>query len=319
MIVALGLLLAAAIALPHLLRLEQAAPGAAAATWFAGLALRALTVILIVLYGVLFAPSTDAFVLLTHWCWEAVIPFAATHLGLNGHSIGDAAVLAPALVLAVSAISVGAGVIRAVRAARRLVRGHRLADGPLESVIVGGPEVMVAAAGLARPQVVISAGALLRLDDAELAAGVAHERGHIARGHRFVLLVGEFCRAVGRFIPGSTRAMRELSFHLERDADQWAVTHRHHPLDLASAICKAAGGDASPAVAPLAGGPNLTDRLTQLVDDPRPRHRRLSRIAAHLVAALLLALTLALAVMVPVAAAAGVTLDRHPDIKHCPH
>jgi hypothetical protein len=46
---------------------------------------------------------------------------------------------------------------------------------------------------------------------------------------------------VARAIPGIRTGERELRFHIQRDADQYAVRTLHDPLSLASAICKAAG------------------------------------------------------------------------------
>ena len=134
-----------------------------------------------------------------------------------------------------------ARVVQATLAVRRLVRSP-LGEGPEGSVIVGGEDVMLAAAGLTRPTLVVSAGALARLDDAELAAAMAHERAHIRRFHRYVLLFAEVCRVLGRPLPGTARAVRQLRFHIERDADRCAVRERTDRLALASAICKAATG-----------------------------------------------------------------------------
>ena len=77
--------------------------------------------------------------------------------------------------------------------------------------------------GCGRPRIVISAGALVALDDAELLASLDHERGHIALRHRYLLVAGELARAVARFLPGTRAAARELVFSLERDADRYAL------------------------------------------------------------------------------------------------
>lgn len=129
---------------------------------------------------------------------------------------------------------------------------------------------MLAVAGLTRPRVVVSAGALTALDDDELAAGLAHERGHIARRHRFVLAGAHVCQAVAAGIPGTRSVVRELAFHLERDADRWALTRRHDRLVLAAAICKAAvaSGPATSRLTSLGGGRHRThERVAELLDD----------------------------------------------------
>ena len=319
MTIALALVLAAAIALPHALRLDRAPPLTAALVWLATLGLRALAGIFSVLFVVLFLPTTELFSLVTHWCWHAVVPFIATHLGLNGHRVGDIATLAPAFVLTLSLLSVIWAVWRAARAVGRLVTRRAVGIGPSDSVIVGGRGVLVASAGLTRPRVVVSTDALTTFDDEELAAGLAHEQGHIERRHRYLLLAGELCRALGRFVPGTRRASAELVFHLERDADEYAIARQHDPLALASAICKAAA-NASPAAAPLMalGGNNgLTKRLRLLSGEGQDVARSSHGIRG--VATGLAVLVVALAAAVPAVAAAGVDqLDAAPIERHCP-
>jgi beta-lactamase regulating signal transducer with metallopeptidase domain len=147
---------------------------------------------------------------------------------------------------------------------QRLVRaGVPGADG---SIVVADGELLVAAAGLLRPRVVVSAGALLALDDEELAASLDHERGHIARRHRYVVAAGELARSVGRFLPGTRAAAAELLFHLERDADRYALARRHHPAVLASAICKAAQHRPPHGLTLALGGGVVARRARQLLD-----------------------------------------------------
>ena len=319
MTLALAMLLAAAIALPSALRLDDAPPMTAALIWLANLALRALAGIFVVIFVVLFVPAMEFFSLVTHWCWHAVLPFVATHLGLSGHQVGDAATLAPAFALAVSVVSVVWALWGAARAVASLVAGRAVGTGPSGSVIIGGREVFVASAGLARPRVVVSAGALATLDDEELAAGLAHEQGHIARRHRYLVLCGELCRALGRFVPGTSRAAAKLRFHLERDADQYAVAREHDPLALASAICKAAtDGPLSPALMALGGSCGTTARLRLLSEGGQAAAG--GRRALRSVAVLLAILVTVIAAAMPAVAAAGVDrLASTPVERHCPH
>jgi len=72
--------------------------------------------------------------------------------------------------------------------------------------------VLVAAAGLRKPRVVVSAGALLNLDDEELAASLDHEHGHIVRRHRYVLVAAELCRALARLFPEHAAPSRSSPF-----------------------------------------------------------------------------------------------------------
>lgn len=312
-------LIAAGIALPHAMRLERSAPMAAATLWAVSLAMRALMVIFCVLYLAVFLPSTETFSQLTHWCWHAVVPVLTAHLGLDGHRVGDAATILPGLLAMASLLSVVLGVVRGARTVKRLLARDSLGPGPSDSVIVAGPEVMMAAAGLGRPQVVVSAGALLELDDEELAAGLDHEHGHIARRHRFLLVFAELCRSVGRVMPGCTTATRQLGFHLERDADQWALRRSHHPYALASAICKAAGvqTETTWATASLSGG-SATARLGELIESDTPPQPRRRSWGLDVLAMTMVAATLLVAAMVPSSALAGAQqLGGTQQTRHC--
>lgn len=318
MIVLFAALAAAAIALPHLLRLDHVAAPVAVACWLAALVVRALAGVLVVLALILFVPQTQLFAALTAWCWHAILPLFELHLGLDGHTAGDAAMLLPLVLLVVSAGSAAWAVVRAARAVRRMLDRRALGDGPLGSVIVGGPDVMVAAAGLTRPRVVVSAGALVEFDDDELAASVEHERGHIARSHRYLLLFAEACRAIGCFLPGGRRAIAQLTFQLERDADDYALARDHDRLALASAICKAAAlRPRAGGLTPLADGRSVLGRVRLLADGPPTPRRALQRCSAG-AATLTVALALVLAASLPQVASAGAqTLAQLPPIERC--
>lgn len=306
MMLALGALVVAAIVMPHLLGLKRASPATAATLWAGALGLRALTGVCMALYFVLFMPATQLFDALTHWCWHTIVPLVTTHLGFSGHSIGDAMTTMPSMLIAASAVSIGFGVWRASRAVRRLLTHEAIGHGPSGSVIVGGNDVVVAAAGLARPRLVVSAGALVRLDDEELAASLDHEHGHIERRHRYILLYVEVCRALGRLLPGTAAAANALRFQLERDADCWALRRLHDPCALASAICKAAAPQPGqgPALTALGGSGDVAGRVNELVAG---RHA-LSRSKAcvlNALAGLSVTLVVALSATAPLAVAAG--------------
>jgi Zn-dependent protease with chaperone function len=319
MTLALAAVLAFGVALPHVLDLSRAAPSVAAVLWICSLALRALLCVLVALSLFVYLPSTALFQAIAHWCWHAVLPLVAAHLGLDGHRVTDAATAVPALVLAASLLSVAVGVARAARSVHRLVRRHALRPGPRGSVIVGGDEVILAAAGLRRPRVLVSAGALIALDDAELSAGLDHERGHIARLHRYVLLLAQLLYAVGRLLPGGRGALRELSFHLERDADRWSLSRRNDRIALARVIAKAA--HARPlatgvVVAPL-GGAGVLERVRQLVEEGSAMHRRRAT-ALHVIAVGMVAVTIGSAGILPASVVAGAEqLPGGAAARHC--
>lgn len=303
MTVAAALFLAAAIATPHCVALDRTRPALAATIWLSALALRALTAILVALYVFFFLRASEMFGWITHWCWHAVVPLFAAHLGLNGHDFGDAATFLPALLLSASLIGLLVAVWRTGRAVRLVLARAAVGRGPRNSVLIGGSDVVLAAAGLTRPRLVVSAGALVSLDDAELLAGLDHESAHIERGHRFLLLLAEVCGALARWLPGTRQAVSELRFHLERDADQWAIDRYNDPLALASAICKAAaaGRAHQSALVTLSGG-GVARRVKQLLEPPPPAG------APRIITALATGMaTLAIAVVaaLPPATAAG--------------
>jgi hypothetical protein len=247
-----ALVLAAAIAAPHVLRLDAAPPALAAGVWLCALLLRAVGSLLAAVSLELFVPVTRAYEPLSQVC----------ALGFSGHALGDAALALPAFVLAGSMI---AALVQLTRASRAVARLATVGDGPGGSLLVADGELLVAAAGLRRPRVLVSAGALLALDDDELEASLEHERGHIARRHRYILVVSELARSLGRFVPGTRAAARELLFHLERDADRFAL-RRHSGTALASAICKAALHEPRRGVMALGGAGVVTRRVRQLLD-----------------------------------------------------
>jgi Zn-dependent protease with chaperone function len=322
MTAALAAIVAAGIVLPHLLRLQRVAPITAVVLWLTSLALRVLTALVAVTFLLFFLPRTEVFESLTHWCLHAVLPGVADDLNVEGHGIGDLVLFVPGIALGVSLLVACIRTARGARAARRLVERHVVGRGPHGSLILSGPDVVFAVAGLAHPRIVVSAGALASLDDAELAAGLDHERGHIVRRHRFVMLTAAALRALGWMIPGARRAASQIAFQLERDADRWALERRNDRLALASVICKAAAGaqaPGSPALASL-GQTGVRERLGQLLDDHPPRPSNPAAAALNTLAAAMVACTLLLAVLLPTAAAAGVRTDAHEaHHQHCDH
>jgi beta-lactamase regulating signal transducer with metallopeptidase domain len=291
----------AGFTLPHLLRPQRVAPVTAALIWAGALSLRALTVTLAVTWLVLFFPATYAFDALTHWCWHHLI---ATNV--NGHDVGHVTTVVPALLGVASLISLFVGTARLGRTVHRLASASR-GRGPAGSVVVGGRDVMVAVAGLRRPTLLVSAGAMLELDDDELEAALAHERAHIERRHRYVLLYAELCRAIAHLLPGTRRAVDELAFHLERDADRWALERRIDRRALAAALRKAAGPqyDARALVMAL-GGSGVEERLDEILSGP---HR--GSHAWRTIAAVLCSLVLGFAFAMPPIVAQGIGVVRH--------
>jgi hypothetical protein len=287
------------IAFPHLLSLDRTRPVTAALLWLTSLSLRMVLGVFAALWVLLVLPTTEAYKFLTHWCVHAEAHSIGIHVDVQGHAVGWVAVWLPLVVIAGAIGLEFIRTVQAIRSVEHAVASDTLGHGPGDSVIVGGPEVLLAATGFAHPRVVVSTGALTALDDEELAAGLAHESGHIARRHHVVLAYAACCRAGGRLIPGTRRAVDELRFHIERDADEWALRRDHDPFALASAICKAAtmsGGNEGVLTA-LTGGAldRRLDRLASLgAPASKPLYRRLVDCAAIAVCCLAVASSIAI-------------------------
>jgi Zn-dependent protease with chaperone function len=305
-----------AVALPHMLPLRRAAPAVAASVWLNVLVLRAAVAIGGTVFLFVYLPHTGVFDAIARWCLHEVVPLLTTHLGLSGHPLAHSAVVLPALALAVSLMWLLVGLARAWVALRRQLRASF--DGPGGSTVITDDEVLVALTALGRPRIVLSDTALGVMDPAELRACMAHERGHLRRRHRPLLLFAAVLSALARPLPWTRTADRELAFHLERDADEFAVRETRDPLALASAICKAAQSR-NPAWTGLAGRGPVTSRLEILVDGG-PRRSLLVERTASVVAALLAAMTLGIAVTAPtwIAASPSAAATTASDVP-CPH
>lgn len=303
-------ILAGLLVAPHLLTGANLAPAAGIGLWWSVLVLRAALAILVVVIVLLFVPASGLFELLTGWCLHAVVPLLTSHLGLSGHRLGDAAVLVPAFVVAISAVSAALGAWRAARRVGMWLTGNVIGPGPENSVLVADSNVFVAVAGLRDPQVVISAGALRDLDDAELKAGLQHEWGHVLRRHRFFSLSSHLFSAASRLLPGGRTALRNLNFHLERDADQYALRSTDDPLALASAICKVVHSNATPGGIAMVGlaGSGTPERLRILLSDPRPVRPFVNALVFGLAAAAIAA-TVVVVLALPGVAHAGFDLN----------
>lgn len=301
-------LLLAALAAPHAMPLRAASAGVASAVWLGALALRALIVSGTALFVLVYLPQTELFRVIAERCLHAAVPILATHLGLSGHRLADAALILPVVVITTSLLWVGFGLVRAALALHARLVGQRLGAGPHGSTVIEEPGVILAVTGFGRTRVLISREALTTLDHDELEASLAHEWGHVRRRHRPLLVLASLLGGVARWLPGTRTAAREFRLSLERDADAFAVRATNDPLALASAICKAAPaaksfGAGVAAVAPLGGGGSLAARLDPLLGETR-RSRRLDN-AARLLAIVLATLTLGLVSTVPAVALSG--------------
>lgn len=289
----IALTVPALVALPHLLPLQRVTPCLAALVWICTLGLRALVAIGGAVFVLVYLPQTGVYDAVAHWCWHEALPLVATHLGLSGHPLIHAATVLPGLALAASVLWLLFGLMRAWLALRAKLR-HAVGEGPLGSTIIQDDDIVVGVAGLGRGKIVVSDVALGAMDAAELEASLCHELGHIRRRHRPLLLLASVLSALGRMLPGTAAAQRALRFHLERDADDYAVAHTRDPLALASAICKAATGGAVAGATGLGGSGCVAMRLDYLEGEAE----RAGRTLEHGIRVLAVALVLTFAGLV---------------------
>ncbi len=100
-----------------------------------------------------------------------------------------------------------------------------------------------------RPRIVISDGTIAMLSDSELAAVVAHERGHAVERHGLVMVPMVGLRKVFHWVPYAVLAPTSVAGLLEMAADEYAL-RRHDPGSLLSALVSmATAGIVSPACA----------------------------------------------------------------------
>jgi bla regulator protein blaR1 len=253
-------------AAPHIGRTGAASPLARACVWAAALTMRALFWLCVSLLMLFVVPSIAAFDTLFGWCVDWHLPLAG-HIHVPGSAVGAALSALPALLLLAGATHALVELRRASRAVRRAVSVGEVGPGPGGSTLIESSRVLLAAAGILRPRILLSTAALSALDSHELAAGLAHERAHISRGHRYVLIAASLCRGASWSLPGGRHAVDQLAFQLERDADEVALARGDDRLALASAICKAAlpQAGASPSLSALAGQGQVTRRVNDLL------------------------------------------------------
>ncbi len=120
-----------------------------------------------------------------------------------------------------------------------------------------------------RGRIVVTTGALDRLDQTELQAVLAHERAHLSGRHHLVIMLA-------RVLPTAFPGIRFLSIAADQTgtlaemaADDTAA--RHHRLPLARALLTLAAAPA-PVPAPALGAARTAagQRIRRLLDTPRP-------------------------------------------------
>lgn len=285
-----GLLLA-----PLLLPLHRVAPRAAARVWMLALCLRAVVALAAVAATSIWLPSTAGFQLLAGRTWHRIVPLVPDDVDLSLDPLAHAAVLLPAGAMALSVLGFGLVRLRVRARIQEQVRINGLGEGPEGSLVMADRDIYVALTGLGPRRVLVSAGALAGMDEAELRACLAHEQGHRRLSHRGWALAAAALRSVSRLVPGSRACERGLGLSLERQADEYAVQRTGDPLALASGICKAAAAKVPQGALGVAGS-GLSIRLEQLLGGQDSRSSAQVERAVNVLALMLAGAVLALAV-----------------------
>ncbi len=116
-----------------------------------------------------------------------------------------------------------------------------------------------------RSRIVISAGTLKLLDQAELAAVLAHERAHLRERHDLVLLPFTALLRAFRWSAVARRAESAVALLVEMLADDHALRHRP-ARELATALLRVgAAGSRVPSGALAADGGEVAVRVARLL------------------------------------------------------
>ena len=130
------------------------------------------------------------------------------------------------------------------------------------------PAVYCLPAPHADATVVVSRGALRLLSEEQLAAVVAHERGHLRlHHHQLSAIAGALSLAFPR-VPLLRDADREIQALAEMAADDQA--RRHHSVDALAAALLAVATARAPEHALGAAGHGVTSRLKRMLEPTRP-------------------------------------------------
>lgn len=162
-----------------------------------------------------------------------VTPHAASHqISLLGHRLSYPVANLDALIvlaLALAGLAVGAmtalGAVRELAATRTLER-HLAALEPISwkgALVIDDERPQAFCAGLLKPRVYVSSGAVASLDATALDAVLAHEAHHARRRDPLRLAVGRVLARALFFVPGLAELVRQQQNLAELGADESAM------------------------------------------------------------------------------------------------
>jgi Zn-dependent protease with chaperone function len=248
----------------------------------------------------------------------AMIPAADDHHDHNRHRLAIEACSAAVVILAVVLVGLGRGLVRYLVHGVTERRRHRSVltfvgrrDERLGAVVIDHETVAAYCLPGRDRRIVLTTAVLRLLDDAQLAAVLAHERAHLRGRHHLVLAPGRVFRLAFPFVPGFRWAHDEVARLVEMLADDTAA-RRCERRALAGALV-ALAGESHPGAAP--GGSlgiakrAVNGRVRRLLGPGRP----IAGWAVTLWGTALLALP-----AIPIIAAAPAVALTHDALSHCP-
>jgi hypothetical protein len=177
--------------------------------------------------------ASAAFVIWRLTATWRVTPSTATHrISVLGHTLTyPAANLGAVIVVALALIGLAAVALAASGAVRELAADYRLrrrlgahiTRREAGALVIEDERPRAFCAGLLRPRVYVSTGALKLLDDAALGAVLAHERAHVRRRDPLRMACGRVIAAALFYLPGLGELHRRQTALAELAADEGAI------------------------------------------------------------------------------------------------
>jgi Zn-dependent protease with chaperone function len=192
-----------------------------------------------------------------------------------GLTTSSLAILACAAITA--ALKRGVSAVASVRArvAACLKHASPMSMGTLRAFRVDARMATMTLVGVLRPRLLVTRPLLDLLTPEELAAAVAHERGHLRSWDNLKRLAMRCAPDIVFWSRTSRHLEQEWSIAAEHAADARAARDTSTRLALASALIKVARFSpvdfAGILASPLVGGQSLRSRIERLVDPPRSR------------------------------------------------
>ena len=243
-----------------------------------------------------------------------VVTLLGQRLSYPAANAGAIVILALALPALLATLLALAGAVREARAALALTRTLRKLQAAIlgDASVIDDPRPLAFCAGLLRPKIYISTGALSALDARALEAVLEHERHHARRRDPLRLAAGRVLTRSLFFVPGlkalSTQRTALAELGADEAAEQLAPGSRSALARAILTFADGAGGDEIMGVE--------TERIDRLLgDQPGPGWR--FPAALCLAAGAVIGLLIAVAVLAGRVASGGATLAP-PFLSHQP-